>query len=53
MAACRAGELARDYGLERDAIADFFHGSEERGLQDYYYSGYERSRRADEVSIDA
>lgn len=23
MAACRAGELARDYGLERDAIADF------------------------------
>lgn len=53
MAACRAGELARDYGLERDAIADFFHGSEDRGLQEYYYSGYERSRRAAEVFFGA
>nr|WP_241772454.1 DUF2623 family protein [Edwardsiella ictaluri] len=42
MAACRAGERARLYGLERDAIAGFFLSGEDSQLQRYYYTGYER-----------
>ena len=42
MAACRAGELARPYGLDRDAIAEFFLSGEDSQLQRYYYTGYER-----------
>ncbi len=43
LAACRAGELARQYGLAREAIAEFFLSGEDSQLQRYYYHGYERN----------
>ncbi|XEG89950.1 DUF2623 domain-containing protein [Edwardsiella tarda] len=38
-----SGELARQYGLAREAIAEFFLSGEDSQLQRYYYHGYERN----------
>ncbi len=43
-AAFEAGQLSREYGLDRELVAEFFSDSANRLSKRFFFAGYEESR---------